>query len=115
DVARIFVRCLMQPYQGAKSYNIRGNVVDLPTFHKAFCKVEPAAAKLVTHGDRQLAIAFDLDDAALQKDLGPMPTTSLEEGIRLTLEMFRKLQAEGRLDTSDLEAPKPVVVQADEP
>ncbi|MCE9534128.1 MAG: NAD-dependent epimerase/dehydratase family protein [Planctomycetes bacterium] len=39
DVARIFVRCLMQPDQGAKSYNIRGTVVDLPPFHKAFCKV----------------------------------------------------------------------------
>ncbi len=117
DVAKIFVRCLRQPYQGAKSYNIRGHVVNLPTFHKAFCAVEPAAAKLVTHGDRQLAIAYDLDDAALQKDLGPMPRTSLEDGIRLTLDAFRKLNAEGRLDTSDLEAPKTVVTtrQADEP
>ena len=97
-MAKIFVRCLQQPYQGAKSYNIRGHVVDLPTFHKALCAVEPKAAKLVTFGDRQLAIAYDLDDAALQKDLGPMPRTPLEEGIRQTLEAFRKLHAEGRLD-----------------
>lgn len=117
DVAKIFVRCLERPYQGAKSYNIRGHVVDLPTFHRAFCTVEPAAKQLVTHGDRQLAIAFDLDDAALQKDLGPMPRTSLEDGIRQTLESFRQLQREGRLDISDLEAPKTVVStkQADEP
>ena len=117
DVAKIIVRCLGQPYQGAKSYNIRGHVVDLPTFYKAFCAVEPAAAKLVTYGDRQLAIAYDLDDAALQKDLGPMPRTPLEDGIRQTLTAFRKLHAEGRLDLADLDAPKTVVATktADEP
>lgn len=117
DVAKIFVRCLQAPYRGSKSYNIRGAVVDLATFHKALCTVEPAAAKLVTFGDRQLAIAFDLDDAALQKDLGPLPMTPLEEGIRQTLALFRQLQKEGRLEISDLEAPKPppAVVQSDEP
>ena len=107
DVAKIFVRCLQAPYQGAKSYNLRGHVVDLPTFHKALCQVEPSAERLVTYGTQQIAIAYDLDDSALQKDLGPMPRTPLEEGIRQTLEHFRRLQAEGRLDTSDLEAPKP--------
>lgn len=103
--------------RGAKSYNLRGHVVDLATFHRAFVAVEPAAADLVTFGDRQLAIAYDLDDAALQRDLGPMPLTSLEEGIRQTLDAFRQLHAEGRLDVSDLDAPKTVVAakQADEP
>ena len=64
--------------------------------------MEPAAATLITHGDRQLAIAYDLDDQALQRDVGPLPVTSLEEGIRQTLEQFRKLQREGRLSTADL-------------
>ena len=103
DVAKTFVRCLEQPYGGAKSYNLRGHVVDLPTFHRALCEVEPAAAKLITHGGRQIAIAFDLDDQALQHDLGPMPRTPLLEGIRQTLEQFRRLHKEGRLDTADLE------------
>jgi nucleoside-diphosphate-sugar epimerase len=103
-VAKIAVRCLEAPYQGAKSYNLRGHVVDMATLHRAMCAVEPAAAKLITFGDRQIAIAYDLDDSALQRDLGPMPLTPLADGIRRTLEMFRKLQAEGRLDTADLDA-----------
>lgn len=117
DVAKTFVQCLEKPYQGAKSYNLRGAVVDIQTFHAALCKVEPTAKQLVTHGDRQLAIAYDLDDAALQRDLGPFPLTSLEEGIRQTLEMFRQLAKEGRLDTSDLDAapPPPTAIQRDEP
>jgi nucleoside-diphosphate-sugar epimerase len=103
DVAKIAVRCLEAPYQGAKSYNLRGHVVDLPTFHKALSDVEPAAAKLVTYGERQISIAYDLADDALNRDLGPMPRTPLDVGIRNTLEQFRRLRAEGRLDTADLD------------
>jgi nucleoside-diphosphate-sugar epimerase len=102
DVAQIFVRCLEAPYRGAKSYNLRGDVVDLPALHRAFCEVDPRAARLITFGERQIAIAYDLDDGALQRDLGPMPRTPLVEGIRRTLELFKHLQAQGRLDTADL-------------
>jgi nucleoside-diphosphate-sugar epimerase len=102
DVARTFVRCLERPYQGARSYNLRGHVVDLPTFHEALCQVEPAAQRLITFGDRQIAIAYDLDDGALQRDLGPMPRTQLVDGVQRTLAQFQSLQAEGRLDTGDL-------------
>jgi nucleoside-diphosphate-sugar epimerase len=103
DVAKAFVRCLEAPYRGARSYNLRGHVVDLPTFHRALCAVDPAAGRLITHGDRQIAIAYDLDDSALQRDLGPVPRTPLAEGVRRTLEHFRRLHAEGRLDTADLD------------
>jgi nucleoside-diphosphate-sugar epimerase len=103
DVARTFVRCLEVPYQGAKSYNLRGHVADLPALHRALCEVDPRARELITHGDRQIAIAYDLDDSALQRDLGPMPCTPLVEGLRKSYELFRRLHAEGRLDTRDLD------------
>ena len=103
DVAAAFVRCLEAPYSGAKSYNLRGDVVGLPAFHRALCAADPRAADLITFGETQLAIAYDLDDSALQRDLGPMPHTPLEVGVRRTLEHFRRLQAEGRLDTADLD------------
>src|SRR5262249_44301623 len=116
DVAKVFVRALEAPYQGAKAYNLRGAVVDLPTFHRALCAVAPEAAELVTFGTRQLAIAYDLDDAALQRDLGPLPNTPLEDGIRQTYELFRELHTAGRLDADDLvAAPTPVAAPADEP
>jgi nucleoside-diphosphate-sugar epimerase len=102
DVAGTFVRCLDAPYQGAKSYNLRGDVIELRAFHEALCQVEPSARQLITFGDRQIAIAFDLDDAALQRDLGPMPRTPLTEGIRQSVDLFRRLHAEGRLDLTDL-------------
>ncbi len=102
DVADTFIRCLEAPYQGAQSYNLRGAVVDLPQFLQILTDVAPEAAALVTHGERQLPIAFDLSDERLQRDLGPIPVTPLKDGIRQTLERFRQLHNEGRLDTSDL-------------
>jgi nucleoside-diphosphate-sugar epimerase len=97
DVAKTFVRCLETPYKGSKSYNLRGQVVDLRTFHDALCEVDPAAAQLITYGQRQIPIAYDLDNSALQCDLGPMPRTPLVEGIRKTWEHFRRLHADGLL------------------
>jgi nucleoside-diphosphate-sugar epimerase len=116
DVAKTFVYALERPYTGAKSYNLRGAVVTLKDFHAALAAVLPDAAKLVTFGTTQIAIAYDLSDDGLQRDLGPMPKTALVDGIRETVAIFKQLQSEGRLDTADLEAPKtaPVVV-ADEP
>jgi nucleoside-diphosphate-sugar epimerase len=103
DVAGAFVRCLEAPYTGAMAYNLRGDVVDLPTFHRCLCQVEPGAAELITFGMRQIPIAYDLDDAALQRDLDPLPKTPLVEGIRRTLQHFQRLHAAGRLDTADLD------------
>jgi nucleoside-diphosphate-sugar epimerase len=103
DVAKVFVRCLEAPYTGAKSYNLRGDVVDLATFHRALCTVAPTAAQLITFGEKQIPIAYNLDDSALQRDLGPMPHTPLVGGIRRTLEQFKHLHAEARLDTKDLD------------
>jgi len=116
DVAKTFINCLDRPYKGAKSYNLRGAVIAMKEFHAALSTVLPEAAKLVTYGTTQIAIAYDLSDDGLQRDLGPMPKTALVDGIRETVAIFKQLQAENRFDVSDLEAPKtaPVVV-TDEP
>jgi len=113
DVAKTFIYSLERPYTGAKSYNLRGAVVPMSEFYAALCRVLPQAEKLVTIGTTQIAIAFDLSDAALQRDLGPMPRTKLDDGIKETVTIFRQLHAEGRLDTADLDAPKapPVTVE----
>jgi nucleoside-diphosphate-sugar epimerase len=116
DVARVFIRALEAPYEGAKSYNLRGHVEDIASFHRTLCEVAPESKELVTYGDRQLGIAYDLGDSALQRDLGPIPVTPLADGIRRTLDHFRRLHAEGRLDTADLDAPPtPATAAADEP
>jgi nucleoside-diphosphate-sugar epimerase len=103
DVATAFVAALDAPFQGAESFNVRGDVVSIESFVKTLCDVVPAARDLITHGDRQLPIAPDLDDSGLQRCLGPLRPTPLDAGIRHTYERFVSLRQRGQLDLSDLE------------
>jgi len=102
DVAGTFLRALTAPFEGADAFNIRGAVVPIESFLKTFRDVAPEAAALVSHGDRQLPIAPDLDDSRLEAKLGPLPRTSLRDGILETFSRFSILQKQGRLDLSDL-------------
>jgi nucleoside-diphosphate-sugar epimerase len=103
DVAAAFVRALEAPFEGADAFNVRGSVVTIEEFVATLNEVAPEAAGLITHGDRQLPIAPDLDDARLQERLGPLPRTSLRDGIEETYRRFVSLRDRGRLDLSDLE------------
>ena len=102
DVASTFLRALTRPYEGADSYNVRGQVARIEEFVSALNRVAPESAELISHGDRQLPIAPDLDDTRLEAAFGPLLRTGLESGIRETLERFRTLREEGRLDLAEL-------------
>jgi nucleoside-diphosphate-sugar epimerase len=102
DVAATFIRALTQPYEGADAFNLRGAVEPIERFVSAMAEAIPDARKLVSHGDRQLPIAPDLDDDRLQRALGPIPRTSLFDGITETYRRFTALRDGGRLDLSDL-------------
>ena len=105
DVARTFIRALEAPIDGARVYNLRGAVVEIDEFVDAVAQVAAEARQLITHGTTQLPISFDLSDERLVREIGEIPKTPLVEGIRQTVEHFRRLQSEGRLDTSDLDQP----------
>jgi nucleoside-diphosphate-sugar epimerase len=102
DVAATFLRALVAPFEGAEAFNIRGSVVPMEVFVETLIGVAPTAAGLITHGDRVLPIAPDLDDSRLGARLGPIPRTPLAAGIADTHERFRTLDAAGALDLSDL-------------
>ncbi len=102
DVAGTFVRALTAPFEGADAFNVRGAVVPIERFVATLKDVTPLAEGLVTHGDRQLPIAPDLDDSRLEKRLGPFPRTTLHDGVAETFRRFALLQEQGRLDLSDL-------------
>lgn len=102
DVAGAFLRALEAPFQGAEAFNVRGDVVPIETFVATLREVAPEAAGLVSHGSRQLPIAPSLDDSRLQGALGPLPRTSLRDGIAETFARFQALRRDGRLDLSDL-------------
>ncbi len=112
DVAQAFILSATRPFTGAGAFNLRGDVVTLAEFHATLSRVLPAALDLVSIGTTQIAIAYDLSDDGITAALGPLPKTSLEAGIRETVEVFTRLRAEGRLDAAELDAVQPLRVKA---
>jgi len=104
DCARIFLRGAEIDLPGARVYTLRGSVVQVAEFIRTLERVYPRAQGLIRAEGKQLPIAPDLDDSAVVRDLGEIPRTPLEEGIRQTVMIFERLQREGRLDTRDLES-----------
>jgi hypothetical protein len=45
-----------------------------------------------------------MNDAAIRRVIGPLPSTPLEVGVRETMQRFATLRDAGRLDTSDIDA-----------
>ncbi len=102
DTARIFLRCAEADLPGARVYTLRGTAILAQEFLATLARLLPAAKELVRAEGKPLPIAYDLDDSALVRDLGDVPRTPLEEGIRETAKIFERLKREGHLETADL-------------
>lgn len=103
DTAKIFLRCVESALPGARVYTLRGEIFQIADFIATLERVVPKARGLIRAEGSPLPIAYDLDDSALVRDLGQVPRTRLEDGIRQTLEVFERLHRAGRLDSRDLE------------
>jgi nucleoside-diphosphate-sugar epimerase len=99
DVAEIFIRCLLSPVQGAHVFNLAGDIVEMNVngFIGTLEKMCPGASRLITAAGPRVPVAFRMDDGQLRKVMGEMPKTPLEEGVRRTLDHFRRLRAESRI------------------
>jgi len=78
-------------------------VTQTAEFVATLSQIVPRTRELVSAAGKPLPIAYDLDDGALVRDLGDVPRTPLDQGIRETVAIFQRLHHTGRLDTSDLE------------
>ena len=103
DCANAFIHSAEVNLAGARAYALSGAVVNVDDFVKTLEAVEPRARGLIRLEGKPLPIAAHLDDSALRRDLGKIPMTRLEDGIRETAMIFDRLQREDRLDTQDLE------------
>ncbi len=59
--------------------------------------------ELVTYGGPPIPIAAAMDDAAIRRVIGELPSTPLDAGVRETMRLFSFLRDARRLDLSDLE------------
>jgi len=101
DVAEAFVACSLAGLDGARVYNIRGEVVDMSIVVQTIQKLVPEAENLITYDPTPLPLPADFDDTAFRQEIGPIRTTPVNEGLSETLQFFRKLKEEGRLSLEE--------------
>ena len=104
DTADVFIRAATSDLTGAHVFNLHGETISIADVIAEIERVWPDAAGTITHSDVPLAIPAEMDDHAIRSALGDIPSTTLPEGVRETMERFAELKGEGRLDTSDLDS-----------
>lgn len=104
DTADVFIRAATSDLAGAHVFNLHGEVVHIREVVEEIERVRPNARGTITHAEQALAIPAAMDDAALRQALGPVPATSLTDGVRATVSLFAELHKKGKLDTSDLDS-----------
>lgn len=103
DLARMFIGAARCNYEGALVCNMRNDVTDVSDFVSAL-KSEVPNAQITIEGDNPLPFPFDVDVSNLKRLLGTIPHTKLETAIRQSLDQYKDLLAESRIDLGQLEA-----------
>lgn len=103
DTAITFIRAAESDLQGARIYTPRGAVVSMEEFLAALECQFPEAPRLIRAEGNALPVLSDVENTAIRRDFSDLPSTPLDEGIRETAEIFRRLQRENRLDLRELD------------
>ena len=103
DTAKTFIACVESRKSGARAYNIRGAVITVEGFIQEVEEAFPRFNGLIRCNSNTLGIASNLAEQGLRDEIGSIPTTELKAGIEATVEIFERLQREGRLDLADLD------------
>jgi nucleoside-diphosphate-sugar epimerase len=103
DTAAAFIRAATSDLKGAYVFNLHGDAVAVKDVITEIERVLPAASGLITTAETLLPVPPELDDSAIRRALGALPSTPLGTGVRSTIECFALLNREDRLDISDLD------------
>src|SRR2546427_1532691 len=104
DTAAAFIACADRAPEGAHVFNLHGETVEVASIAQLINENSPADRELVTYGGPPIPIAPAMDDSAIKRVIGDLPSTPLEAGIRDTMQRFAALRDAGCLDTSDIES-----------
>jgi nucleoside-diphosphate-sugar epimerase len=108
DTAAAFIACADLAPEGAHVFNLHGETVEVKHIAQVINENAPTGkGELATFGGAPIPIAPAINDAAIRRIIGDLPSTPLEVGVRETMRHFAVLRDAGRLDISDIKAEIP--------
>ena len=102
DVAKMFIAAARSKQKGALVCNMRNDVVDVSDFVSAL-KQEVPEAQITYETDNPLPFPFDVDISNPKELLGRVPHTPMDTAIQQSLEQYKVLLAQNRLDLGQLD------------
>ena len=90
DVARAFVRAAENAVEGASVFNLPGVTASMAEVVAAIEAAAPGIAGRITWVETPLPFPERLEATGLEQAVGPLPHTSLVDGVRQTVELLRK-------------------------
>ena len=110
DTAAAFIACADRAPAGAHVFNLHGETVNIARIAQLINENSASPeSQLVTFGGPPIPIAPVLDDTAIKRVIGELPSTPLATGVRETMRRFSVLRDADHLDISDIEAELSVV------
>jgi UDP-glucuronate 4-epimerase len=97
DVAAAFVQSARSSYEGAGVFNLAGSVVHMREVVAAIEAAAPDLRGRLSFDDEPLPFPPEVHAGDLEEAVGALPQTSLEAGVRDTIERFRVLAQRGLL------------------
>jgi UDP-glucuronate 4-epimerase len=93
DVARAVARASRAPFEGAAVFNVPGTAAHMSELVAAIETAAPEAAGKITFDDRPLPLPSELAVGGLAEAAGPIEVTPLLDGVRQTVDHFRRAAA----------------------
>ena len=89
DAARIFIAAARAEHRGAAVFNLGGPASHMNEVVSAIEAAAPEVAGRITFDDVQLPFPGEMEAGDLENVVGPIEWTTLEEGTRQTIELYR--------------------------
>ncbi|MFL5672987.1 MAG: NAD-dependent epimerase/dehydratase family protein [Chloroflexota bacterium] len=100
DVAATLIAASRADPTGAHVYNLPGTIADGSALLAAIEAAVPGAGDLVRFEPVDLPFPTEIDSDGIET-LGPIPVTSLADGVRESVDIYRSLARAGRLDPAE--------------